>query len=84
MAVDPKYGEIKIVGHIKKRGHIIPPGVSVISLTSRFENLPHMTSLVGVSIWKHICSKIQMAMQFAICNSISNYVMQLTMHYAIS
>ena len=35
-------------------------------------------------IWKHICSKIQMAMQFAICNSISNYVMQLTMHYAIS
>ena len=36
------------------------------------------------NLWKHICSKIQMAMQFAICNSISNYVMQLTMHYAIS
>jgi hypothetical protein len=31
------------------RGHIIPPGVSEISLTSRFEKMPHMTSLVGVS-----------------------------------
>ena len=34
-----------------------------------------------VNVWKHICSKIQIAMQF--CNLISHYIMHLTIHYAI-
>ena len=33
-------------------------------------------------IWKHICSKIQMAMQFKHFNA-SHYIVLLTIHYAI-